>query len=1296
MRIGPMAVVHAVYEDESSRADRSFSDRIAQVKKSGASARSSRANTPTGNPFAPQQQSMPSFQVPQQGGGDGGGFNFSVNAASNPFQNANGASATPPPSFGMNQQQPNGGGGMFGNNSSGFGTTFGSNTQSNTFNFGGGSNTNGNNTPSFGGFGQGTQDQGQQNGATPSSNTPSFGFGQPNGSTNPTFQFGQSQPQTQSTQATSFGSSAQPPQTNGDKPASNPFGGFGQTTQQKDQPAAPSFSFGQNAQPPAEKPATPSFGSFGQSNAQQQQAKNGDKPSLFGASQQAEQTPKPNTGSLFTFNSSNQGIGNKSTPEPAVKPTEAPKAPASTLFGAQQSIGSGLFGATPPPRESSSTPKPGESIFSAQNKPKLGGNLFTSAMAEGKKPEAPAPMFGQAAQSTEQSAPSIDQTPKQNNLFGALGQSQANNAQDTPKPSSNLFNTSNFGQTPAQPSTAPKSLFGQSSQDTSMHTPGTTPQKSSLFTPAVAKQPDAPAEQAAPNEAPAAGRSLFDTITRDSEQPATAHGESEQSSSEHPTTKPSVGFGGQEASSTPAQKSLFAPAASTSSQQASTTSNMFGRRSETEKPERVSKTSAFGGQGSTSQLAKPSRDDRAVSASPAAIPENERDTLKVLNEGLVKHLAQQDSREDWTAVMEYYLRQAASIRHKPAPDFAALSAPPATSKSNKSVESAKSASTPESRTTDTVRQGSAVSGGNDAAAPSESTPNNIFGPSPAATRKGQKLFQGTLPKDAQQTPKPPFMQPPSTAPVNRKRSAEDDAERTSAFEKRARASDSIEYPKLPGNASDVSKLFYNALENKSSGAVEKSPAPSAFKPPTAQPSASPGGFNPSTSGFKFTGPGFMPAMPSSGSDNFLAAFGKKASEQQEKDREKRKDEDYDSEEETEEQWAERDRKEQEDKRLKALESAKSASGFVFKATPATPNAAEKQDSKSKSPAKDTQQDEPSERPAESGQGSSLFDRISKPASTSSDKPSLFSAQTSASKPLSSNIFGSSSGAAKLPTGSSLFGHLSGSASDDAPKPTESTEQGENVEKQTQGTGDKSWNPNTPIKFGAAASKENVSTTPAAPPPSFGNLFGPKTQGASANGTGLLNVPGTKPAMGFNFGAQPTSANDSRATTPGVTTDGEGTGASTAGEGDNEPSDEPPPNEPQVEDMTGLSAEETKNESLLFSVAKSKASKWEEKKDDEGGMTKGWVDKGRGPLYLLKNDDTGKVRILLKVPPYGAAKMNFPPLKEGGYDVQGKTGKQIIGTFYDHLAEKPGLGKYLIAVGKKEDADEISRILKEAE
>lgn len=426
-------------------------------------------------------------------------------------------------------------------------------------------------------------------------------------------------------------------------------------------------------------------------------------------------------------------------------------------------------------------------------------------------------------------------------------------------------------------------------------------------------------------------------------------------------------------------------------------------------------------------------------------------------------------------------------------------------------------------------------------------------------------------------------------------------------------------------------------------------------------------------------------MPSSGSNNFLAAFGKKASEQQEKDRKKRKDEDYDSEEETEEQWAERDRKAQEAKRLRALEDAKAGSGFVFKPTSKPAEQAEEKDAPKASA--ESQKDSGADKPAESAQGKSLFDRISMPAATAStETPSLFSSQMAGSKTPTSNIFGSSATPAKFSTGSSLFGHLSKpAAQDDAGK-------GESVEKQTQGSGDNTWKPSTPIKFGTTGNAETTSTTPAAAPPSFGNLFGTKTQASSSNG--LLNVPSAKPALGFNFGTQPSSAGGSRATTPGVTTDGEGTGVSTAGDADNEPSDNPPAHEAQVEDMTGLSAEETKDETLLFSVAMSKASKWDEKKTDDGGLAHGWVDKGKGPLYLLRNDASGKVRVLLKVPPYGAAKMNFPPLKGGGYEVQGKTGKQVTGTFYDHMSEKPGLGKWLIAVGKKEDAEEVGRILRE--
>lgn len=1276
-------------------------NRIAQVKKAGASGRSSRANTPTGNPFAPQQQSMPSFQLPQQTGGDGGAFNFSVNAPSNPFQNANGASGTPPPAFGMGQQQQqNGAGGMFGNNgnntSFGFGSNAPAQAQTNGFSFGS-NTTNGNSAPSFGGFGQNNQTQGQQNGTTPSSTTPSFNFGgQANGNTNTQFQFGQSQPQTQSTQGTSF-NFGQNTQTNGDKPAATSFGGIGQATQQKaaDKPPTPSFSFGQTAQQADPKPTTPSlsFGGqskeqpaekstsstsniFGQSNSTQAQT-NGSKTSLFGAASQPEQTPKANAGGLFTFNSSNQGIGNRATPEATANPSDASKAPMSNLFGTQRNAGPGLFGSTPPPpRESSATPKPGESIFSTQNKPKLGGNLFTSEMAEGKRPESPAPIFGQPAQQKEQAAPDTERTPKPtNNLFSGFGQSQANAARDTSKQSSNLFSASDFGKTPSQPATATKSLFGQSIQDTSMNTPESTPQKPSLFAPTASQKSPAAQEEPATDDTPAPGRSLFDRTSWQS-QTSTAV---EKPPSEQYAAPPS------ETSST-AQKPSFAPSSSaftTPASQQPTSASLFSKPSEN-----VVAQGSASQRAATSQGGRPASTRGASTTSAGILSDDEKGTLKVLNEGLIAHLATQDPTADWTTIMEYYLQQAAIIRHKPTPNLASLSAPPMTAPIS-------------THSTDRPIPSQRSSTANDPAPPQQPTPrfqaqaaptgapkSNTFGSSKSAAPKAPSLFRSA--SGAQETPKSSFFQPPATAPVNRKRSAEDEPERPPATEKRSKGNESIEYPKLPGNASDVSKLFYNALENKTGSDKPVEKATSHTVPPataTAQPKPS-GGFTPSTtgvppstSGFKSSTSGFTPSASSSGSNNFLAAFGKRASEEQEKDRRKRRDEDFDEDDETEEEWAERDRKEQEAKRAKALEDAK-GSGFMFKPTskPAEKGSPIQQNKNDSNRGKD--------KSAESGQGGSLFDRISTATPAASEKPSLFATQTPGSKTPTTNIFGSAATPAGTSLGSSLFGHLN--------KPPESADKGEAVEKQTQGFGDNTWKQSTPIKFGGSASTEDTSTTPAAPPPTFGSLFGPKAQTTGSGNTGLLNVPASKPAMGFNFGTigQTASASGSRATTPGVTTDGEETGASTAGDADNEPSDEPPANEAQVEDMTGLTAEEIKGETLLHSVTMSKASKWEDKKHDDGGMAQGWVDKGKGPLYLLQNDDTGKVRVLLKVPPYGAAKMNFPVMKGGGYEVQGKAGKQITGTFYDHLAEKKGLGRWLIQVGKKEDADEVGRILRE--
>ena len=265
----------------------------------------------------------------------------------------------------------------------------------------------------------------------------------------------------------------------------------------------------------------------------------------------------------------------------------------------------------------------------------------------------------------------------------------------------------------------------------------------------------------------------------------------------------------------------------------------------------------------------------------------------------------------------------------------------------------------------------------------------------------------------------------------------------------------------------------------------------------------------------------------------------------------------------------------------------------------------------------------------------------------------------------------------------------------------------------QGAGDNTWKPNTPLKFGASTTGRET-TTPVAPPPSLGNLFGttPATGGSSlfnftpgtgstnlfgstpANGSSsLLNVPGgNKPTINFNFASNPASSvATSRATTPGVTTDGEG---STAGDNDE---DDAQSNEPQVEDQTGLRPEETANETLLFTSHNVTAKKVKTKKDPDapGGQSRAWATVGCGPLYVLKNSDTGKTRVLLKVPPYGNAKMNFPLMDKMRYEISGKKKNLVQGAFMDHIDEPntPKVAMYVLDVGA-EAAGELLQVLNE--
>lgn len=1237
--------------------------------------------------------------------------------------------STPSPAFGQAAppQQQNGG----------FGTP--APEQANgTPSFGGFGNSQNNATPSFGsGFGS-NNSVSQQNAFNPTTSV-SFGQSQPNGnSTTPgtSFNFGQTQSQTQ-----------EQPKANGFTPSTFSFGG--QQSKQTNG-ATPSFSFGESQQQEQQtpKPSTPSFGGFGQT-AQS----NGVKPAatgLFGSAPATDAAPKAG-GSVFSglsnaTNGIKPGMFTAAQPPTNGEQTSKPSNPfANFSFGQQPNEKEqeapkttlSFGGQDKPNGESAQKPlfslgQQGQSNGEQTPTPSFTG-FAQPPQTNGEQTAKPANAFsgfsfGQSQ--AEKSAEATKEAPKAANMFSFGQQQEADKpaspfkfgqAQEehTPKPAGNLFS----GLGGSQPTGTSAFNFGASQQDdTSMMSPENTPQKqsSAQASSQSALPKDTSAASAAETPASAAvGKSLFDRM----EPPATA-------------SKPSFSFGNPTASSgeqsSTGAKSLFerltprepepsatAPSPSAAPFSMSATSNV------TSPP--LFNTSA------------PSAPRSATSTSTVSAGTAARSELQELNEGMLAHLATEDPSKDWSIVFQYYFSQAARF----AGNDAFVARIPALTASRPASSNAFSSGSGLSESP--TRPAAPPAGVVQAQAPAPPGRSNYTAtPKTPVAPTATNVFAQSA-------------RLPATAPVNRKRSAGEDLTKGNAepeqpaTEKRARPAEPVNYPKLPETASRTAQLFastldkpvdtpinhlgppdatYNEVQQQKAAKeaaqraeAEKPAAPSsAFEPSTTFgfgaaapvhdkaaeiPKAPTFGFRPSTPStekpaqmpkppaFGFTpsasgtaappSGGFQPTFiaPAGGSVNFLSSFGKKAESEEEKARKKRMDEDYDSDDEDKATWEARDKAKQEAKRKEIEQAAKSApvfsvpTGATNKSSSSTPFAfklpgAEK-------PAE-------SEEPVNPNAGKSLFDRLTpaangtEKASTTSPLPNMFSAQT----PAKSTTNGLSSQTGSTPFSGFNFGQSKPSTAN-----TDKADETDKVQaEKRQGGGDNTWSPSTPIKFGAPTGNE--STTPAAPPPSnpFAGLFG-------ASGTPATKIAGSDPgklappSTGFSFGApKGASADMSRATTPGLTTDGE---ASTAGD---KADDEGEPSEKQIDDMTQLLPEEQETEDVLFEVEMAKAMKLDEKKTEDG-YVKAWVEKGKGPLYVLKNKTTGKTRVLLKIPPLGRPAMNFGPMK--GVTYAQDSGKKIVrAAFIDHLdtnKEKAGkLSTWTIQVRELSGAAELARIL----
>ena len=1126
------------------------------------------------------------------------------------------------------------------------------------------------------------------------STTPSFGQQpQQNGGT-PSFQFGATAA-SQSNQVdpkSTVNSSFTQPQQNGSNPSALSF--FNQSQPQNQSP----FSFGVNqTQQQNGTSSTNSSGVFGSFGQQPQGPQNEASKPLFSTPFSTQ--PVPNASKANIFGSASQSH--------------------------QQNGETGLFGASTLPKETQAPSQPGaSSIFSSLGQKPLpnGNNVF------GALPETPQKQTSAATSIFNTNSTSTQQT-QEGRVFGGLDQSQATSA-----------NPFSIGTSQSNMQT-PKASNSEVLQDTSMTTPQSTPRKPAntlTFTPFQPTQSQPTGSLFDRIENPQATESASQNLNSIVEQYAAGKSPGSQNGPSRQLFAPIANsvFSANTTPSTTAQSSQTVQEHESETPKVAPPRSLF-ERIESSKPHNgdaqasegasvfsVAKTPAVKGSPEKSLFDRIEPPANAAASTPPSITVQSPTTassvantssssvkiltaaqkakLERLNRSLLAFLQSSDRQTDWSTVFDTYKKYAVNLCGIEAGSQAS-SAPPA-SKAN-SIHDVTAA------------------------------PLDVETPKPAA--------RNDL-----------FSKPPSTAPPQqRKRLFEedddnDDAEtQAPATEKRQKSNQPIQYPSLPESASNTAKLFQATLDTPAPTIAPKpAPAP-AFNPSTkpmfsftpAVSSSNSGSSQNQPSGFT---PTFKPSQaPPVASGDAMAAFGKSARAQDEEDRKKRQAEDYDSDEETPEQWEARDREEQAKKRLKFAEAAKGSTGFVFSATAG----AKSTTNSTASASAETPKPQPR----------SLFDRITpaSPPKTAPPQPSIFKPQTpnessatseakapatEVGKPTSdkfghlksstnasefgkptSNIFGhlqpSTGESEHGKSSSNIFGHLlstNGEQDEESDEDGDDEDaQGDVVEKE-QGTGDNTWKPTSPIKFGFGSTRASSGTPAAAVMPSetstsiFGStLFNntpaaattPSGKPASMFGSSIFGKDASStlapPTTPFIFGSKSSSLNVSRASTPGITTDGEGStatgtdGNDTAGTGEEQ-------NDPQIDDQTALLPDEKKDNEILFQLGDNKMALCKKYEEKSAGSPREWVAKGKGALYILKNKETGKTRVILKIAPLGKLAMNYQPVKGVEYKLMG-SGKLVSGLFMDHIHSpetKPG--QFSIQVKDANDAKEIARILME--
>lgn len=708
--------------------------------------------------------------------------------------------------------------------------------------------------------------------------------------------------------------------------------------------------------------------------------------------------------------------------------------------------------------------------------------------------------------------------------------------------------------------------------------------------------------------------------------------------------------------------------------------------------------------------------------------------MRQLNESFRNHLASVNAEQDWGHIVRHYSDQRSKILND-----ASLTAIP-----DPTANTAPKTAAPAPPTPNINKRKSDEPHGisDDKRSKGNTSPQKEWSSPAKPMTKTAELFNDIMnspaSSDQQQTSNPfANIQRSSSSTPAKETPKPGNVSTQSTFQFKAPSSTPAKEAPKPA----ASGFQFNAPPSAPAQSVSGSAVPSvgsAFKFTPATPSSTP------TAAPAFSLPKFGVDTGSSTPVNFLSSFGKQAEAEEKKKQKLRKLEDMDSDED-EAEWERKDAEEQAAKKKK-LEATFKANQVKFVPGKGFVNASAEDATPDASAAT------PVKPPASAGGSvfnkttsaappANIFGHLTGAKQSAQDEESDGDDDDDVHEALKK-----SSPTKPTPTpGRSMFDRTDSSVKD---KATASGTPfkfggGSTFGASTSPAGDNTWKgqENTPIKFGASTATGSTTPegSPAKPAGNFGGfstggfsatnkpaelpkfnfggtstasakpsdssrpfsgLFGGEkpveketaaatasASAAAAPSSSIFASAAGSPSVGFQFGGPKlapasntssvfASAGTSRASTPGGTTDAENSGNDSSAA---EPGEEQ--NDTQQRDLTALTSSEIAENNILFDNRVSA------KQFTKGGSPP-WTTKGAGPIRLLKDKSSGKLRLFMRAAPSGRIVLNTHVLPTKGLFTNKGKMAQIMAV----AADGKTMETWVLSMGKEEGEAKVKEFV----